>query len=258
MLAFIGGSGFNTFEGFQTERVVLQQTPYAPEPVAVTTGRLPGVDHLLCFLPRHGAGHIVPPHRINYRANLYALYELGVQGILAVNAVGGIHEQAGPGQLIVPDQIIDYTWGREHTYFDGSDTGIDSPDRFSATVAHIDFTDPYDPALCQLLATSAAALHIALRDRGVYGATQGPRLETPAEVQRLKRDGCDIIGMTGMPEAALARELNLPYACISLSVNWAAGLSDDPITMDAIRTVLSQGMDDIRRILTEAATRWTA
>lgn len=253
MLAFIGGSGFNTFEGFQIERVALQQTPYASKPVAVTIGRLPHVSQPLCFLARHGDGHTVPPHRVNYRANLYALYQLKVNGIIAVNAVGGIHQHAGPGQLMVPDQIIDYTYGREHTFFDGSVTDLDSPDRFTATVAHIDFTDPYDRALCQRLTAAAARLDIAVLDHGVYGATQGPRLETRAEVRRLQRDGCDIIGMTGMPEAALARELNVPYACIALSVNWAAGLSAEPITMDAIRAVLAQGMDDIRRILSEVA-----
>lgn len=253
MLAFIGGSGFNTFEGFQTERVELQQTPYASEPVAITIGRLPQVAQPLCFLARHGVGHTVPPHRINYRANLFALHQLQVSGIVAVNAVGGIHDNAGPGQLVVPDQIIDYTYGREHTFFDGSDTGLDSPDRFTASVAHVDFTEPYDARLRQCLTAAAARLGVAVFDRGVYGATQGPRLETPAEVRRLQRDGCDIIGMTGMPEAALARELNIPYACIALSVNWAAGLSAQPITMDAIRAVLAQGMDDIRRILADVA-----
>lgn len=254
MLAFIGGSGFNTFEGFQTERIALQQTPYASEPVAVTIGHLPHVSQSLCFLPRHGDGHTMPPHRINYRANLYALYQLQVSGIIAVNAVGGIHKQAGPGQLMVPDQIVDYTYGREHTFFDGSVIDLDSPDRFTASVAHIDFTEPYDQELRRRLSAAAARLDIALLDHGVYGATQGPRLETPAEVRRLQRDGCDIIGMTGMPEAALARELNLPYACIALSVNWAAGLSAEPITMDAIRAVLTQGMDDIRRILSDVAS----
>lgn len=253
MLAIIGGSGLNQFENFQPERVALEQTPYAKEPVAITIGFLPDIPERICFLPRHGAGHTVPPHRINYRANLYALYQLGVQGILAVNAVGGIHPETGPGKLMVPDQIIDYTWGREHTFFDGSVTDIESPDRFSASVAHIDFTAPYDEPLRQALITSAQRLGMSVVPQGVYGATQGPRLETPAEVRRLQRDGCDILGMTGMPEAALARELNLPYACIALSVNWAAGLSDESITMEAIRAVLEQGIADIRRILTDVA-----
>lgn len=257
MLAFIGGTGLNQLPGFQVQRRAEITTPYQQSPIRIDCGELAGASGLeICFLPRHGEGHTVPPHRINYRANMYALRELGVSGVLAVNAVGGIHEKMGPGGIAVPDQIIDYTSGREHTFFDGSITGIKSPDQFTASVTHIDFTEPYDGSLRSLLIDSAARQNISMWSQGVYGATQGPRLETPAEVRRLQRDGCDMVGMTGMPEAALARELNLPYACIALSVNWAAGLSDDVITMEGIRQVLAEGMGDIHRILVQAAASY--
>jgi 5'-methylthioinosine phosphorylase len=233
-------------------------TAYQSSPVQIARGKLRSQDgeRQVCFLPRHGEGHTVPPHRINYRANLFALRELGVSAVLAVNAVGGIHKKMGPGGIAVPDQIIDYTSGREHTFFDGSITELTSADQFTASVTHIDFTEPYDARLRALLTDSANALGIPVWARGVYAATQGPRLETPAEVRRLRRDGCDMVGMTGMPEAALARELNLPYACIALSVNWAAGLSNDVITMEGIRQVLAEGMSDIHRILVQAAASY--
>jgi 5'-methylthioinosine phosphorylase len=256
MLAFIGGTGLNQLAGFSVDRVAEIMTPYQDTAVRVACGALAesgGAGGQVFFLPRHGEGHTVPPHRINYRANLYALRELGVASVIAVNAVGGIHAAMRPGVIAVPDQIIDYTSGREHTFFDGGVTGIASPDQLSASVTHIDFTYPYDENVRRLLISSAAKLGIPLVSQGVYGATQGPRLETPAEVRRLKRDGCDMVGMTGMPEASLARELGMAYGCIALSVNWAAGLSDDVITIEGIRTVLKDGMGDIHRILSGAA-----
>lgn len=256
MLAFIGGTGLNQLPGFAVERIAEVQTPYQNTAVRVASGHLPGAAGILHFLPRHGEGHTVPPHRINYRANMFALRELGVTSVLAVNAVGGIHEQMGPGVIAVPDQIIDYTSGRAHTFFDGDVVDIESVDRFTASVTHIDFTWPYSPSLRELLLASASQLALPVWPRGVYGATQGPRLESIAEVRRLQNDGCDMVGMTGMPEAALARELGLAYASVCLSVNWAAGLSDDAITMSAIRAVLAQGMEQIHRLLLTAADRF--
>lgn len=252
MLAIIGGSGMDQLPGLMLDQQQAVQTPYSAEPVVVQSGNLEGASQSVAFLPRHGSDHAVPPHRINYRANIFALHKLGVSGVLAVNAVGGLSPEMGPGVIAIPDQIIDYTWGREHTFFDGSNSGLESPDQFSATVAHIDFTEPYDSGLRQLLIDAAAGQGIAVRTQGTYAATQGPRLETPAEVRRLLRDGGDLVGMTGMPEAALAREVGLPYACIALSVNWAAGISDDVITMDSIRQVLDQGMGSVRQILLAA------
>lgn len=253
MLAFIGGTGLNQLPGLQLERIKEVPTPYQDAPVRVACGRLPDVTGTLHFLPRHGEGHTVPPHRINYRANMFALRELGITSVLAVNAVGGIHRLMGPGVIAVPDQIIDYTSARAHTFFDGDAVDIVSADRFTASVTHIDFTRPYTQALRELLLASAEKLDLPVLTQGVYGATQGPRLETAAEVKRLQNDGCDMIGMTGMPEAALARELDLAYASVCLSVNWAAGLSDDVITMTAIRAVLDQGMAQIHRLLLTAA-----
>ncbi|ALO46524.1 S-methyl-5'-thioinosine phosphorylase [Pseudohongiella spirulinae] len=254
MLAIIGGSGMDQLPGLKLDQQRAVQTPYAAEPVVVQAGTLEGASQDVAFLPRHGADHAVPPHRINYRANIFALHKLAVSGVLAVNAVGGLSPTMGPGVIAIPDQIIDYTWGREHTFFDGSISGIESPDQFSDTVAHIDFTEPYDADLRQLLIDAAVEQGVVIQTHGTYAATQGPRLETPAEVRRLLRDGSDLVGMTGMPEAALAREIGLPYACVALSVNWAAGISDELITMDSIRQVLEQGMGSVRQIL-QAAIR---
>lgn len=256
MLAFIGGTGLNQLPGFEIARIAEVQTPYQGPAVRVACGHLAGTAGTLHFLPRHGEGHTLPPHRINYRANMFALRELGVTSVLAVNAVGGIHRQMGPGVIAVPDQIIDYTSGRAHTYFDGDVVAIESVDRFTDSVTHIDFSRPYSQELRELLLASAGELELTIWPQGVYGATQGPRLESIAEVRRLQQDGCDMVGMTGMPEAALARELGLAYASVCLSVNWAAGLSDDVITMAAIRAVLAQGMEQIHRLLLTAAGRF--
>jgi purine nucleoside phosphorylase len=173
-------------------------------------------------LPRHGDDHTLPPHAINYRANVVALKEAGADSILALNTVGAISDKCGPGGLAVPSQIIDYTWGRAHTIYDGSDDDFD----------HIDFTQPFSASLRVALLSAADAAGIDCYDGGVYAATQGPRLETAAEVDRLERDGADFVGMTGMPEASLACELGVEYACLSLVVNLAAGRSDVPIHDD--------------------------
>ncbi len=237
MLAIIGGTGLNQIEGFAGERIVPVETEYDTVPVNIARGHLDG--HEVCFLPRHGQGHTVPPHRINYRANIQALKRLGVRHVVAVNAVGGIHECMGPGAIGVPGQIVDYSWGREHTFFNGAGTGVE----------HADMTEPYDEALRQVLIAAADRAGIPVWPAGVYACTQGPRLETAAEVRRLQRDGCDMIGMTGMPEAALAREVDLAYASIALSVNWAAGLTDDVITMESIQAVLADGMGQVLDVL---------
>lgn len=235
MIGVIGGTGLSEPKFLSDVQMQQVATPYDQQDIQILTGLVQG--KAVAFVPRHGRGHKVPPHRVNYRANLWALHAIGVRAVIGVNAVGGIHPETGPGRLAVPDQIIDYSWGREHTFFAD---GLDS-------VTHIDFSHPYDAHLRQLLI--AAAQGQALWPQGVYGCTQGPRLESGAEVQRLLRDGCDMVGMTGMPEAALARELGLAYACLALSVNWAAGLSDELITMDAIERVLSTGMTDVLDVL---------
>lgn len=237
MIAIIGGTGLSEFSAFNLESVHRIATPYGNEEVLLSRGQLQGRE--LCFLPRHGSGHRVPPHRINYRANIHALHSLGIRGVIAVNAVGGIHSRMGPGMLSVPLQLIDYTWGRRHSFFED---GLEA-------VSHVDFSDPYDQALRQALLAGAKAGGLDVWDGGVYGCTQGPRLETAAEIRRLQRDGCDMVGMTAMPEAALARELDIAYASVALSVNWAAGLSEDLITMEGIREVLQQGVGNILQLI---------
>lgn len=245
MIGVIGGTGLGdpALLGAAVRQEVVQ-TPFAEQPVEVFIVSWGSAD--VAFLPRHGRGHKLPPHRINYRANLWALHKLGVSEVIGVNAVGGIHPETGPGRIAIPRQIIDYSWGREQTFFDGAASTTDATLGFAA-IGHIDFTDPYSEALRQRLIRHAAPQPVW--SDGVYGCTQGPRLESAAEVARLRRDGCDMVGMTGMPEAALARELEMEYACIALSVNWAAGLSDDIITMESIGQVLDVGMSAVLEIL---------
>jgi 5'-methylthioinosine phosphorylase len=244
MIGVIGGTGLTEPVFLEDIQTVSVTTPFASEPVHIYRGRLGSTQ--VAFIARHGRGHKVPPHRINYRANIWALQHIGVRAVIGVNAVGGIHERTGPGALAVPRQIIDYSWGREHTYFaDGLDA-----------VTHIDFTNPYAESLRQLLLRSAA--DVPVWGEGVYACTQGPRLESAAEVRRLQRDGCDMIGMTGMPEAALARELGLAYACLALSVNWAAGLTEEPISMEAIGAVLGTGMASVIAVLCRAIESYGA
>jgi len=238
-LAVIGGTGLQRLEGLELLGREAVETPYGAPSAPLARGRLAGRE--LLFLARHGEGHTIPPHRINYRANLWALKEAGAPRILAVAAVGGIDPALAPGELVLPDQLIDYTHGREVTFFDGDGT----PDG----VVHVDFTEPYDARLRALLRRAAEEGGVPLRDGGVYGCTQGPRLETAAEIRRMARDGCTLVGMTGMPEAALARELGLPYCCLAVVANAAAGLTQDPITMDQIHAALEDGMARVRRLL---------
>lgn len=237
MLAIIGGTGLTQMQGLTVVASHQMATPWGEPSADVVKGELAGRPVL--FLARHGHPHRIPPHKVNYRANLWALKEAGATAIVAVNAVGGIHPDCEPAGLMIPDQIVDYTYGREHTYF------ADDLD----TVTHIDFSWPYDEPLRQLIVQQAEALGLAVLTEGTYAATQGPRLETAAEIKRLANDGCDIVGMTGMPEAALARELALPYACIALVVNMAAGLTDEIITMADIEEALHQGMGKVLNLL---------
>jgi 5'-methylthioinosine phosphorylase len=242
-LGIIGGSGLTSLDALAVERQEVVVTPYGDPSAPLTFGRFDGSP--VVFLPRHGAGHTIPPHRVNYRANLWALKEAGVQRVVGMAAVGGITPALAPGKLCVPDQVIDYTWGREHTLYSAD----------LASVTHIDFTDPYCEDLRQSLLAGARAVSLEAHDGGTYAATQGPRLESSAEIRRLERDGCDMVGMTGMPEAALARELGLCYASLALSVNWAAGKSEGPITMAEIDRNLSRGMGRARQVLAAVASR---
>jgi 5'-deoxy-5'-methylthioadenosine phosphorylase len=243
MLAILGGSGLTQFAELADVRHSTVRTAYGEPSGPLTFGRLGGRE--VVFLARHGDGHSIAPHEINYRANIQALRDAGASRIAAVATVGGIRREFGPGTLVVPDQIIDYTWGRAATFFEGP----------GAKVTHIDFTQPYAAALRADLLAAARACGEALVDGGVYAATQGPRLETAAEIGRLERDGADLVGMTGMPEAALAREAGLEYACLAVVVNHAAGKGESAraIPMEAMEAVMREAMTRVRRILVRMA-----
>lgn len=239
-LAVIGGSGLYRFPGLENVSRRALETPYGPASGEVVLGSFAG--KRLAFLARHGESHTLAPHRVNYRANLAALQQVGARRVLALNTVGGITEAYGPRVLACVDQLIDYTWGRVSTLCeeDGAD------------VLHVDFGEPYTPALRRAILAAAERAGVAVVDGGCYGATQGPRLETRAEIARLRRDGCDVVGMTGMPEAGLARELGLDYASLAIVANWAAGAGPDPdeaITLDDVLANVAAATDGVARVL---------
>lgn len=222
-LAIIGGSGFNQLDEFEVKEKHGITTPYGEPSVNIFEGKLFDQDQTVFFLARHGEEHSIQPHKINYRANIHALKQLGIKNIVALAAVGGIDISCEPGALIIPHQLIDYTYNREMTFFDEL-----------GKVAHAEFTEPYSNDLRQILIKSAEQLKVKIVNRGIYAVTQGPRFETAAEIQRYQRDGATIIGMTGMPEAVLARELSIAYVTIALSVNVAAGIQSGLIEHDDI------------------------
>jgi 5'-methylthioinosine phosphorylase len=235
--AVIGGTGLTEIEGLEVIHREVVHTPYGEPSGPITHGMIGG--KRIVFLARHGYTHTIPPHRVNYRANIWALKSLGVEKIVAIAAVGGITPDMKPTCLVIPDQIIDYTYGRAHTYFEDGLT----------SVTHIDFSWPYCTEVRNALLKAAADAGLDVVPHGTYAATQGPRLETAAEISRLERDGCDLVGMTAMPEAALARELELCYASCAVVANWAAGKSDEEISMDEIRDNLIVGMTNARALL---------
>lgn len=250
-IGIIGGSGLYCLDELIAREKRACVTPWGEPSSPLVVGSYkasPQSD--VVFLPRHGEGHQLPPHKVNYRANIAALSDQQVSAIYAVNVVGGINREMCPGDLVIPDQIIDYTWGREHTYSSGCElSGGANSDSSEIPIQHVDFTYPYDQVLRDNLLQQAIALGLQVHSGGVYGATQGPRLETSAEIVRMERDGCDIVGMTGMPEAALARELGIPYASLALVVNMAAGLGEEEITMAQIGSVIDSGMVKIRQLI---------
>lgn len=239
MLAIIGGSGLTELANLEVSRRLAARTPYGDPSGAITCGKIGKSDVL--FLARHGYGHTIPPHEVNYRANLWALKDAGADCVVSVASVGGIRNDIWPGAILLPHQVIDYTWGRASTFFEGP----------GAPVNHIDFTEPYSRVMRARLLKAAAAAGERLTDGGVYAATQGPRLETAAEIHRLERDGADIVGMTGMPEAALAREIGLEYAALTVVANYAAGRGDSEhaVPLDKIGAVLEEAMGRVRRII---------
>ena len=241
MLAIIGGTGLTNLENLKITRREVVRTPYGEPSGHLTFGKIGKAE--VVFLARHGYGHTIAPHEVNYRANIWALQSVGVTRVLAVNSVGGIAADMGPGVLGVPDQVIDYTSGRKQTFFDGE-----------ADVTHVDFTFPFCTLARMLYLAAAKAVAIDVLESGVIGVMQGPRLETVAEIDRLEKDGCTMVGMTSMPEASLAREKNLSYATLALSMNHAAGRgsSSTGIKLLEADAVLEAGMKKVRAILSKA------
>ncbi len=239
MLAIIGGTGLTQLANLEITHRQVIRTPYGEPSGALTFGIIN--QHEVIFLARHGYGHTIPPHEVNYRANLWALHDQGAKRVVSVASVGGIRADLNPGVIAVPHQIIDYTHGRAFTYFDGRDR----------LVKHIDFTHPYSHEMRQQILKAAHLAGETCVDGGVYAATQGPRLETIAEINRFERDGADMVGMTGMPEASLARELELSYATVAVVVNHAAGRgsSRDGVHLEEVSSVTQPAMVRVRKII---------
>jgi len=239
MLGIIGGTGLTQLANLEVSHRQVVRTPFGEPSGALTFGQLNGRE--VIFLARHGYGHTIPPHAVNYRANMWALHSEKVSRVVSVASVGGIRDDLTPGTLAIPGQIIDYTYARKHTFFDGPDQ----------PVTHVDFTHPYCEKLRTQLLEAARLAGQPIVDGGVYAATQGPRLESAAEINRLERDGADMVGMTGMPEAALARELGLRYAALAVVVNYAAGRGEsaEAIHLDQINAVLRSSMVKVRTLL---------
>jgi 5'-methylthioadenosine phosphorylase len=242
MIAIIGGSGLEQLANLEITARQIVRTPYGEPSGPITFGRIGKCD--LAFLARHGYGHTLAPHEVNYRANLWALHSRGVRDVLAVCTVGGIAAALKPGTIAIPDQVIDYTWGRRSTFFEGSEQ----------PVTHVDFTNPYGEEARRLVLLAAKEAGVAVHDGGVYGATQGPRLETRAEIDRMERDGATMVGMTGMPEAALARELGLSFAVLAVVANSAAGRGESAggVDLAAIARSVEETMTRVRLVLAKA------
>ncbi len=243
MLGIIGGTGFESVPKFEITRQQSVDTPYGRPSSALYHATVNGNPAIV--LSRHGTGSRIMPHQINYRANIYALHDLGITDVIAIAAVGGITSRFVTGSLSLPGQIIDYTWGREHTFFDHT-VDFHIPTKESG---HVEFANPYDLHLRENILKCAKITGQPIIDHGVYGVTQGPRFETIAEIDRMERDGVDVVGMTAMPEAALARELGMSYATLAMVVNPAAGRSDEPISIAGIRQVLENTTNKVYQML---------
>ncbi|WPD20269.1 S-methyl-5'-thioadenosine phosphorylase [Thermaerobacter composti] len=237
-LAIIGGTGVYDpaiLEDVREETVV---TPYGRATVRIGTFR--GLE--VVFLARHGAGHTVPPHRINYRANIYALAALGVRRVVATAAVGSLRRALAPGHFVLVDQFLDFTKNRVATFFEGGEQGV----------VHVDVTEPYCPEIRARLAEAGAALGLAVTNGGVYVCTEGPRFETPAEIRMFERLGGDVVGMTSVPEVVLAREAGLCYATVAMVTNYAAGMAGQPLTHEEVLEVMAANGANLRRLILEA------
>lgn len=240
-IAIIGGTGLSRIDGLSIERREVVKTPYGAPSCPLSYGTIGDIP--VVYLARHGTAQRIPPHRINYCANLWALHSVGVRKVLATSAVGGISTECVTGSVVIPDQLIDYTHGRESSFSDSS----------AENWKHVDMSEPYDSDLRRALTTGARAVDdIACVESGCYAAMQGPRFETAAEVRRLERDGNTIVGMSGMPEAALARELEIAYACCAFVVNPAAGVAGSTLDLEAMKAATATGMEKVRDVLAAA------
>ncbi|MDC7691962.1 S-methyl-5'-thioinosine phosphorylase [Vogesella indigofera] len=237
MLAIIGGSRLAKLPVLEVTHRQVVRTPYGDPSCALTFGRVG--QQSVVFIARHGYGNSIAPHEINYRANIWALHSVGVKGVVAIGSVGGIRPDITPGSLVVPHDLIDYTWGRKHTFFEGADRAI----------KRVDLSAPYDDRLRLLLLAAAERAGLDVVRDSVYAVTQGPRLETCAEIARLERDGADVVGMTGMPEAALARELGVPYASLCIVTNWASGLGLQDAAANFNSDIIAGSTEQLQRIL---------
>lgn len=234
-IGIIAGSGFYNIGDAHVVKKRGMSTPFG-EPSDVHTIFAIG-NKEVAFLPRHGSSHHIPPHKVNYRANLWGLHELGVERILSIGAVGGIKRVFKPGTIVIPDQVIDMTCGRMSSFYDGPD------------VIHIDFTEPYCPAMRKVLLQAGTRMGIPLINGGTYVCTNGPRLETSAEIKVFKMMGGDLVGMTGMPEAALAKELELCFTSINVVTNPAAGMGRSRLTTTEVVHTMQQTGKDLKRLI---------
>ena len=242
--AIIGGTGVydpRLLEDLKEEQV---RTPYGV--IRVQTGSYKG--ERVAFLPRHGEGHSIPPHKINFRANIWGLKALGVECVLATAAVGSLNPAMKPGEFVIVDQFLDFTKSREHTFYDGGENGV----------VHTDMTEPYCPNLRRSLIETGRELGLAVHDQGVYVCTEGPRFETPAEIRAYRMLGGDVVGMTSVPECVLAREAGLCYAAMAMVTNMAAGISEGPLTHDEVVAIMAQNTDAVRRLALETIAKGPA
>ncbi|EAX46562.1 methylthioadenosine phosphorylase [Thermosinus carboxydivorans Nor1] len=236
-LAIIGGTGVydpRILENVREEEIL---TPYGA--VRYKVGEYAG--RAIAFIPRHGSKHSIPPHLINYRANIWAMKKIGVQAILATTAVGSLNTDMKPGDFVLINQFLDFTKNRVHTFYEGGERGV----------VHVDVTEPYCPALRQKLEKAAKKIGIAIHTKGTYVCTEGPRFETPAEIAMFAKLGGDVVGMTNVPEVVLAREAEMCYATVSMVTNYAAGISAQPLTHGEVLDTMKANTENIKRLIME-------
>lgn len=237
-IGIIGGSGLYEIKGLTLKHKKSVKTPYGKPSEQYFIGEIGGTEAV--FLPRHGKRHDIPPHMINYRANIWGFRKLGVEKIISISAVGGIKKGLRPGDIVILDQVLDMTRNRKSTFYDGKEG-----------VIHIDFTDPYCPDIRKTLLTAGKRAGVSLKKGGTYVAVEGPRLESASEIKSFSILGGDVVGMTGMPEACLARELEICYSGLSVVANYAAGISRKKLTVAEVMEAMMSSTEKIKKLLKE-------